>query len=433
MCIRDRTNRVPNVDFELFYESNQITKPTFLLESTDNYEGSLLGVIRFSPDFSPFSFEEAQRQIEQSTRGRNIMSINKLSVQSDKQKAKFEYIFIFDRSGSMEGDRISFLRDAAQKMVSEIPLDSYFNIICFGSNTETLYEQSRKFDEEAKQQAINKISKYEADLGGTEVLVALEKMKDLNRVEGYQRLVFLVSDGEVYNTNDVVKFVSEYNSQARFYSVGIGNGVSEALIKGIAKAGYGQYVFIKQSKNIEEYILRLLYASISPYMKDISIQVKDSQGLILSHFPYQVPLLFKNELLVIYLPMDQVIYSQKDRRQFVVEVTYIQSNMQRRQNMSLMLEKGSFSYYKGDVLHKFYANEQINRLSYQGKDNEELTKQIVQLSTKYQVLSEKTAFILVVKKNEKKSDKTLTVNVPSVESNDHYESYPVQDLSLIHI
>ena len=32
-------------------------------------------------------------------------------------------------------------------------------------------------------------------------------MNSINRIEGYQRLVFLVSDGEVYNTQDVIDFV----------------------------------------------------------------------------------------------------------------------------------------------------------------------------------------------------------------------------------
>ena len=51
------------------------------------------------------------------------------------------------------------------------------------------------------------IAEYEADLGGTEVKRAVELMNEIPRVKGYPRLVFLVSDGEIFDTDEVLVYV----------------------------------------------------------------------------------------------------------------------------------------------------------------------------------------------------------------------------------
>jgi len=38
----------------------------------------------------------------------------------------------------------------------------------------------------------------------------------------------------------------------RFFTIGIGNGISPYLIQGVAKAGNGDYDFVKDEENIEQ-------------------------------------------------------------------------------------------------------------------------------------------------------------------------------------
>lgn len=96
----------------------------------------------------------------------------------------------------------------------------------------------------------------------------------------------------------------------RFFTVGIGNSVDELLIRGIARAGYGSYVFIKSSENVEKYILKLLHSTISPYYTNFKLEIKNDNGLFNEVIPKieDIPFLLKNEFITLYLPINEVKY-----------------------------------------------------------------------------------------------------------------------------
>ncbi len=72
-------------------------------------------------------------------------------------------------------------------------------------------------------------------MGGTEIEGALEyAFTDLPVIEGYPKQLFLLTDGEVDNTGKVINLVRSNVKYARVHTIGIGDGASEALIKGCA-------------------------------------------------------------------------------------------------------------------------------------------------------------------------------------------------------
>lgn len=58
--------------------------------------------------------------------------------------SKGEFIFILDRSGSMDGIRIQNAIAALEIFLRSLPEDSYFNVVSFGSNFEFLFKNSMK-------------------------------------------------------------------------------------------------------------------------------------------------------------------------------------------------------------------------------------------------------------------------------------------------
>jgi von Willebrand factor A domain-containing protein 5 len=86
-----------------------------------------------------------------------------------------------------------------------------------------------------------------ADLGGTYIYSVLEELLTKNHYEGYPKQVFLLTDGGVPNTENVIKMVSRNNLRARIYTIGFGNECCEDLIRGCAKKGRGCHVFISDS------------------------------------------------------------------------------------------------------------------------------------------------------------------------------------------
>ena len=51
--------------------------------------------------------------------------------------------------------------------------------------------------------------------------------------------VFLLTDGEVDNKDEIINFAAVNNEQARIHTFGIGSGCDKSLVKGVADAGRG--------------------------------------------------------------------------------------------------------------------------------------------------------------------------------------------------
>lgn len=67
-----------------------------------------------------------------------------------------EYIFLVDRSGSMEGDRIRVARRCLTMLLRSLPArGTFFNIFGFGTNCRSLWRQSMAYDERSLTEAVS--------------------------------------------------------------------------------------------------------------------------------------------------------------------------------------------------------------------------------------------------------------------------------------
>jgi hypothetical protein len=62
--------------------------------------------------------------------------------------------------------------------------------------------------------------------------------------KGYPRNVFLLTDGEVGDTEAIVQLCADNCGHCRVHGIGIGDGASKALIKGSAEKGKGKSIFL---------------------------------------------------------------------------------------------------------------------------------------------------------------------------------------------
>ena len=69
---------------------------------------------------------------------------NESKLQStDSEKSKGEFMFVLDRSGSMDGKRMANANRALIAFLKDLPVKAFFNVISFGSHYEYLYEESQ--------------------------------------------------------------------------------------------------------------------------------------------------------------------------------------------------------------------------------------------------------------------------------------------------
>lgn len=86
-----------------------------------------------------------------------------------------EFIFVIDRSGSMDSwggrkGRIDVAKEAMKLFLKSIPQKSRFDIISFGSGFQRMFGKTVEYNEVNLTKALNEVSTFQGDLGGTELL-----------------------------------------------------------------------------------------------------------------------------------------------------------------------------------------------------------------------------------------------------------------------
>ena len=119
-----------------------------------------------------------------------------------------EFIFVVDRSGSMDGPYIKSASETLVLFLKSIPEGCHFNIVSFGSRYESFFPSSQPYNQETMEKATRFAEKMQADFGGTELLAPLQYIfKQKSQSSGLPRQVFILTDGSVSNTDSVISEV----------------------------------------------------------------------------------------------------------------------------------------------------------------------------------------------------------------------------------
>ncbi|EXA29727.1 hypothetical protein FOVG_18808 [Fusarium oxysporum f. sp. pisi HDV247] len=210
------------------------------------------------------------------------------------QSFKGEILFLLDQSGSM-GDygygynynytynysygcqaegrggprKIDTMRDAMFLVLSGIPSTCIFNIISWGTATYGMWDKSRPHSAQNIKEAKNYVSQIEADMGGTDLLRALDAAVARRMEVGSSTQIIIVTDGEL-DPDDAIKFVwktrQRLHDRVRFFALGIGDNVSHRLVESIAELGGGfcDVIDIVQKPRWEDRLNRMLRSALEP-------------------------------------------------------------------------------------------------------------------------------------------------------------------------
>jgi Ca-activated chloride channel family protein len=216
--------------------------------------------------------------------------------------APADVVFVVDRSGSMQGDSIVEARNALQLALRSLRPGCFFNIVGFGDRFESLFPESRAYDDASLAEAAKHVAVLEADLGGTEILPALTSVLGAERRPGLPRQVFVLTDGEVSNTDEVIALGRAHAGHARIFTFGIGAGASHHLVRGLARAGEGEAEFIAPGERIEGKVMRQVSRALSPALEDVTV---DWGGLAVVQSPHEVPPVFADGRVLVFGRLDE--------------------------------------------------------------------------------------------------------------------------------
>ncbi|KAJ6254333.1 von willebrand factor a domain-containing protein 5a [Anaeramoeba flamelloides] len=334
-----------------------------------------------------------------------------------EQEVNTEIIFVIDRSGSMSGKRMDFAREALSICLHSLTVTCYFNIVGFGSDFKFLFENgSVAYNQKNLKRAKEHVKGMSANLGGTEILKPLNEIFLSDSKEGFSRQIFLITDGEVSNTQAVISKVRKNRSNTRVFTFGIGHGASSELVKGVAMAGGGKSCLIKDNENIRKKVLKQLDYCLQPTVTDLRFEIKDlPQPLIVA--PYKLPPLFFKTKYVIYLLLDGdkmghlKLKGQTANGSVEWDLVIDPSACEGGNLISSLAAKKMIENLENRT-SKYHDNnfELKNDIKQSTVDNE-----IISLSKNYNILSKMTSYIAVIEnnnKNEKENEMIPIMRVP---------------------
>ncbi|KAK0466380.1 von Willebrand factor type A domain-containing protein [Desarmillaria tabescens] len=186
-----------------------------------------------------------------------------------------EYLFLVDRSGSMENERIATAKDTLALLLRVLPPQgTTFNIMSFGSSVDGLWAISQAYSQRTLDDATTHIDRMDANYGGTEIRQALKFTLE-SRQRQYPTAIFVLTDGEAYDIDETMQLIRDTvqssPSPLRVYTLGIGSTVSSAMCEGIARAGNGVCLFATAAEDIMGKCARLVRAGRSSLVQDVEI------------------------------------------------------------------------------------------------------------------------------------------------------------------
>ena len=330
---------------------------------------------------------------------------------ADSQPVPLEIVFLVDRSGSMAGGSIEEARNALQLCLRSLPAGILFNVVGFGSSFEKLFPRSRPYDEKSLAEASAHVKEMDADLGGTEILPALEAVLAVPAPADAIRQLFILTDGQVSNTDDVLSLAREHAATSRTFTFGIGAGASQHLVKGLARAGGGAAEMIAPGERMEAKVVRQLGRALSPGLGDVRVDWGEAK---VRRAPHQTPPVFEGDRVVVFGFLEgkasgEVVLRAKGPRGEVSFAARLETEGAPEGKLlatlaarSLIrdLEEGASPLHtrRGSLRRRTTRNE--------------VQEEVVRLGLAYQLVSRETSFVAVEERENPETGEMTLVKVP---------------------
>lgn len=170
-----------------------------------------------------------------------------------QQRLPLALAIVVDCSGSMAGDSIAQAQRALQDILTQLHPGDRLGIVAFGSRERTMHGSLVDCTPATLATARAFCAALQADMGGTEVGLALDRAHALLRGTSGGN-VFLITDGQVGAWEAVV--ATARATGHRHFTVGVGSAVSESFVRDLATSTQGAAELVSPFEAMPERIVR---------------------------------------------------------------------------------------------------------------------------------------------------------------------------------
>jgi Ca-activated chloride channel family protein len=220
-----------------------------------------------------------------------------------------DVVFVLDRSGSMQGMKMTSAARACSILLATLGPRDRFAIQAFDSVREWLHPPGakNKFDlfQAADEAGIERGEKYLRDVtarGGTEVdgalADALEAISQRSESDGRVPVIVLLTDGEVGDESRILKRVQTELGDSRLFTVGIDTAVNDGLLRRVANLGGGTATFVEPGTALEEALQAVGREIGTPLVVDLHIDSDEVEAGSIS--PARIPDLYAGRAVTVF-------------------------------------------------------------------------------------------------------------------------------------
>ncbi|BFU44534.1 VIT domain-containing protein [Krasilnikovia sp. MM14-A1004] len=215
-----------------------------------------------------------------------------------------DVVLLLDRSGSMEGWKMVAARRAAARVVDTLTGADRFAVLTFDHQVERVGEPGTGLvgaSDRNRFRAVEHLARATAR-GGTELLAPLDEGLSLLHAaddKGRDRVLVLVTDGQVGNEDQILAEVAGLIGTTRVHAVGIDRAVNAGFLGRLAALGAGRCELVESEDRLDEAMEHIHRRIGSPLVTDLSISADRLATMDDTRSPHRLPGLYPGVPLVI--------------------------------------------------------------------------------------------------------------------------------------
>jgi len=327
---------------------------------------------------------------------------------AERTQIRREVTLVLDRSGSMNGEKLEQVREAALEIVAGLEPEESFNIIVY-NETVDVFSTRPVVKSESNVTAARKYLNGVLARGGTNIHDALVEALRQKPTEDRLPIVLFLTDGRptIGQTNEkaireAVTAANKYHK--RIFTFGVGVDVNSPLLESIACDTRATATFVLPKEDVELKVAGMFKQLTGPVLAEPKLTVVDADGepaagRVRDVMPTQLPDVYEGNQLVL---LGQYVGEQPLR--FRLAGNYL--GRRRTFKFDFRLDKATT---RNAFVPRLWAQRKIgilvDAIRASGADSraiaaggadgkiKELVDEVVRLSTEFGILTEYTAFL----------------------------------------
>ncbi|MGH2897267.1 MAG: VWA domain-containing protein, partial [Solirubrobacteraceae bacterium] len=300
-----------------------------------------------------------------------------------------DVVFVIDRSGSMGGWKMVAARRATARMIDTLTSRDRFSVIAFDDRVELLPANGlSNATDRHRFRAVEALAKVDAR-GGTEIAHPMQlALKHLGGgTADRERMIILVTDGQVGNEDDILRRVSPGMRNIKMFTLGIDQAVNAAFLRRLAAAGGGLCELVESEDRLDAVMAKIHRRIGTPIATELALAATGLEIDRESIAPAKLPDVYAGAPVVVLGR-----YRGPARAGAAIEVSGTSLGDPLRMTVAL---KGAAE--ASTWLAASWARAHIRDLEdrYAVAARPQLEQQIVAVSKQFSVLSRFTAFLAV--------------------------------------